>query len=39
MAFKNKTKKKKVLVKDVFGMLKGWKISAQKAKDDMRKGW
>ena len=31
--------KKKLLVSDVFGALKGWKRPAQEIKDEMRKGW
>ena len=31
--------KKMHKVKDIFGMLKGLRINAQKAKDEMRKGW
>jgi len=31
--------KKKLLVSEVFGALKGWKKSAQEIKDEMRKAW
>ena len=31
--------KKKLLVSEVFGALKGWKRPAQEIKDEMRKGW
>ena len=31
--------KKKLLVSDVFGALKGWKRSTQEIKDELRKGW
>lgn len=31
--------KKGVKVKDVFGILSGWKRSAQEIKDEARKGW
>mgnify|MGYP001597586535 CR=1 FL=1 len=31
--------KKKLLVSEVFGTLKGWKRPTQEIKDEMRKGW
>ena len=31
--------KKKLLVSEVFGRLKGWKRPTQEIKDEMRKGW
>ena len=31
--------KKKTLVKDIFGVLKDWKVNSQKVKDELRKEW
>jgi len=31
--------KKKVVVKEIFGALKNWKINAQKVKNELREEW
>ena len=31
--------KKKTLVKDIFGVLKDWKVNSQKVKVELRKEW